>query len=223
MYVGLYSYVCMYVCMYVCRHVCIYIVMYVCTCVCICVWIYVCIYVVMCIFMQLCNYICIYTSHPVRTTHQSSCISDGVSQHNNSVPSANICTSRILNRGGRGWASALLLVVNVSPATFQHPAPSPHLYPWPGTWSVEPHKFATNFNLCESIHMEISYHTACFNIFFVFPVSLPCLTERCDKLAVIPCGYIKAQTIYNFPVRWRNPRWIKLFPCTLLFFKFHLS
>jgi len=167
MYVYTYLFTKLFMC--VCKCVCLYVYMYVCTCV--------------------RMYVCIYTSHPVRTTHQSSCISDGVSQHNNSVPSDNICTSRLLNCSGRGWVSALLLVV-VSPATFQHPAPSPHLYPWPGTWSVEPHKFATNFNLCETIHMEISHRTASFNIFFVFHAGLPCFTELCDKLTVIPFVYL---------------------------------
>ena len=103
-YVRMYMplYICLYVCMYVHAFVCMYVGMYVPT----------------------------YASHSVRTTHQSGCMSDGVSQHNISILSdKDICTTRILTRSGRDWASALLLVVNISPATIENPAPSPRLFP----------------------------------------------------------------------------------------------
>jgi hypothetical protein len=149
-----------------------------CMCVCICMYVrvcmyYVCMYVRMYICMYLgiyaCMYVFMYATHPVRTTHQSGCISDGVNQHNNSALSdTNICTTRILSRGGRGLASELLLAVNICPVTIENSAPSPHLFPWHSSYSAEPHKFTTNFNLFKAIRMEISNRTACFIIYPCF-------------------------------------------------------
>ena len=106
------TYVCMYVCTYARTYVCMYVCMY--------VRMYVRMYVCMC--MYLCIYVCTYVRIPSCTHYApSGCISDGVSQHNNSVPSdKDIRTTRILTRGGRVWASALLLVVNFCPASMKN-------------------------------------------------------------------------------------------------------
>jgi len=181
MYVGMH--VCMYMCMYVSMQVCMYV--------------YVCMYVCVYVCMYVCN-VRMYAYHPVRTTHQSVCMSEGVSQNNNSVLSdKNICTTCILSGSGEVWrphcclSSTSVLPLSKTPHLLHNYFRDTVPTPWSPTNSPRISTSTKPF-ICK---YQIALPASTFS---VFSVGLPSLTVLYVTLMLIPRGYIRTQTIYNF-------------------------
>ena len=108
--------ICIYLCIriHTCTYECFHVRMYICT--------YYCMYI--------CMYVC---RHPILYALPAKvavCRTVSVSiPSQSSLIRTYICTTRILTRSGRDWECALLLVVNICPATLENPAPSPRIFP----------------------------------------------------------------------------------------------